>query len=130
MRSSGLVAGVAEHQALVARAAVSDAIEISGDCDWIRLCTRRCASRSRKGRRYSPHRGGAARDLGHVDVGVRKVISRDDAGAGGDQDFTGPRGPWISGEHGVEDRVGDLVGDLIGMAFGDGFRGKNVSLSV
>src|SRR5690606_25539817 len=128
-----LVAGVAEHQALVARALL------------LRL--------------PAVHAGGDVRGLlaEHVDDGagvaveadVRIVVADavddlagqaldvdprgggdfagDDGGAGLHQGLAGHAGALVLRQDGVEDRIGDLVGDLVRMALGDRFGGEEIA---
>ena len=114
---SGLVAGVAEHQALVARAARAhahiDVWTLPGEIDF----------------KLAGVRGEAS-----VRVGVANVVNRLadqslDVGLGGCRDFpgyvdrvvlnhrlAGHAPPRVFGEDGVQHSVGNLVADFVGVA--------------
>jgi hypothetical protein len=116
----GLPAGVAEHQALVARAA---GVHAHGDV-------------GRLGVDRVDHAAGVAvealvrvvvADLGDgpacdflvVHVGLRRDLTGDHDQPGGEERLAGDAAGRIALEAGVEHRVGDLIGHLVGMAFGD-----------
>ena len=53
-------------------------------------------------------------------------LAREDDAVGGDQRLAGHPGIRVGGQEGIEHRVGDPVGNLVGMAFGHGFRSKEI----
>ena len=120
----GLVAGVAEHQALVARALLLVQALACGDAlgDVRRLPVDR----------DQHHVGRGVADLAHCapgDVGVRHVhsrrdLARDDDHAGLDERLAGNATVRILGDERVEDGVRDLVAHLVGMTFGHGLGGE------
>src|SRR2546430_4419489 len=73
---------------------------------------------------------GVANDVPHLDVGVGGDLTDDERQAGGDGGLAGDAPERVLGHDGVEDRVRDLVGDLVRVAFGDGFRGKEMVAAV
>ena len=123
------VAGVAEHQALIARAASVDA---HGDVRRLALNHVQDAA----GFRIVSERGVVVADvLNHLARQFRNVHVRrggdlpgDHANAGGNEHLAGNAAGWVVRENRVEDGVGDLIRHLIGMAFGDGLGRENVSL--
>ena len=116
----GFVAGVAEHQALIARAA-----GIHAHRDIGRLALDQVQDAAGLGVETECGVGVAdvgdrlARDLRHVDVAGGGDFAGDDADAGGDQHFAGHAAHRILREDGVEDGVGNLVGYLVGVTFCD-----------
>src|SRR5450755_747610 len=71
---------------------------------------------------------GAADYLLEIDVGFGGDFAGDYDQAGGGQGFAGNATEGVVGQAGVEDGVRNLVGDLIGMAFGHGFRSKQITV--
>ena len=122
-----LVAGVAEHHALVAGAAGVHAL---GDVG--RLLVER--DQHAAGVAVEAHLAvGVADPLHHladepreVDVGAGRDLAGDHHEAGLDQRLAGHAAASVLREDRVEDGVRDLVGDLVGMAFGDGLGGEEV----
>ncbi len=112
----GLVAGVAEHEALVAGAA---GVHAHGDVR--RLLVDRGHDRARLvveaelGAGVADVLDGLTHGLGEVDVGLGGDLAGDDGQAGGDQRLAGHPAVGILGEDGVQDRIRDLVGDLVGV---------------
>ena len=129
----GLVGGVSEHHALVARALLLVALGIDAHGDVGRLPVDRGQHGAGPpieavGGVGVPDRlDGLANQVGNVHVGIGRDLAGDDRHAGGDQCFTGHPGGRIAGEDGVEDRVGDLIGDLVRVAFGDRLGGEDVT---
>ena len=124
----GFVAGVAEHQALVAGAAGVDAHRDVG-----RLPVNRRQHRAGLG--VEPERrvrvadflDRLADDLLEIDVAAGRDLAGDHRQAGRDERLAGDAGHGVLREDGVENRIGDLVGDLVGMAFGDGLRREQIA---
>ena len=130
----GLVAGVAEHEALVAGAlevvvvllaafagferiedAAGDVVGLLADGD----------GHAAAGAVETVGRGvvadaqdGLPDDLRDFDVGVGGDLAGDVDQAGGGQRLHGHPGLGVLGQQGVEDRIADLVADLVGMSFG------------
>jgi hypothetical protein len=125
----GLVASIPKHHSLVAGAAgvyahgdVAGLLVDAGD-DGAGV-----AVEAVEGVVVADGLDGATDYLLEVDVGLGGDFSGDDYQAGGGEGFTGDTAIGVFGEAGVEDGIGNLVGDLIGMAFGYGFRGKQVTV--
>ena len=134
----GLVARVAEHQALVAGA---DAVErvvvarvvlhLEGGVDALgdvrRLLVERDDHAARLGveavlrARVADRRDPLAHEPRDVDVGRGRDLARDDDEAGRDERLARDAPHRVVGEHRVENGVGDLVGHLVGVTFGDRF---------
>ena len=130
----GLVAGVAEHQALVAGAlevvvvllasfagfervedAAGDVVGLLADGD----------GHAAAGAVEAVGRGvvadaqdGLPDDLRDFDVGVGGDLAGNVDQAGGGQGLHGDPGFGVLGQQGVEDGIADLVTDLVGVAFG------------
>ena len=69
---------------------------------------------------------GVTRDLDVVDVGLRGDFARQYDKARIAERFGRDTRILVLRQDGVEDGVGDLIGDLVRVAFGDGFRGKEI----
>ena len=127
-----LVAGVAEHQALVAGAGVevvvAGVVDALGDVVALLVV----ADHHRAALVVDAVLGvvvadpldRVARDLDVVDVRVGRDLAGEDDQAGVAQGLGGDARARILLEDRVEDGVGDLVGDLVGVAFGDRFGGE------
>ncbi len=121
----GLVAGVAEHQALVARAA---GVHAHGDVGRLAL------ERADHAAGVAVEAVGRVRvadvpddlpgDPGHVHVGGGRDLARHDAQARGDQHLAGHAARGVILHHRVQHGVGDLVRHLVGMPLGDRLRGE------
>ena len=138
-----LVAGVAEHQALVAGALPVELVDappsrgLVGVVDALGDVGRLGADghRDAAGGAVEALVGGVVADLedlladraGDVDVGLGRHLTGDVDLAGGDQRLDGDPALGVVLEHGVEDRVADLVGDLVRVAFGDGLGGEQAT---
>ncbi len=130
----GLVAGIAEHQALVARALVEVEARAFVDAlgDVGRLLVVGDQHRATLvvdavfGVVVADPLDGVARDLNIIDVGVRGDFARQHHQAGVAQGFGSDAGARILFQDGVEDGVGNLVSDLVGVAFRNGFGSKKV----
>ena len=131
------VAGVAEHQALVAGAlveiVVGGAIDALGDVGALLAVAdvhRAAVGVETQGRiGIADAADGVARDLGVIDLGVGGDLAGEDDETGGDQRFRRDAGELVLGQDGVEDGVGDLVGDLVRMSFGHRFRGEQILMA-
>ena len=121
----GLVAGEAEHDALVAGALVL----ADGGVDLLRLLLDRDEHAAAVGvegvlgPRVADVADDLAGDAGAVDVVLGADLAEDEDEAGGGGDLAGDVGVRVVGEDVVEDGVGDLVADLVGVALGDGLGG-------
>ena len=123
-----LVAGVPEHQPLVACAPGIDAHRDVG-----RLPVQRRQHRARIGVETElraripdvPHR--LAGDVGELDPGGGGDLPRQHDEPGCQQGLAGYASSWILRQDGIEDRVGNLIGNLVRMAFRDRFRSEEVT---
>ncbi len=137
-----LVAGVAEHHALVARAlrvehvlAGLAAAQLEGVVDALGDVGRLRVERHQHTARLAVEAVGVvvvadvadrvAHERGDVDVGGRRDLTGHHHEAGGQQRLAGDPAGRVALEHGVEDGVGDLVRHLVGVALGDRFRGES-----
>ena len=134
----GLVAGVAEHHALVTGAVVQLAVALllglqgfvhpQGDVGALLVDVGDDAAGVAVKAVLGPVIADAADhfpgDLGDVHVAVGADLPHDVDEASGSGGLTGHTAQGILGQDGVQDGVGDLVADLIGMPFGDGLRSK------
>lgn len=138
-----LVAGVAEHQALVAGALPVQLVVIALDAVLVRGVD---ALGNVRGLRADGHRDAAgsaveallgrvvpdvqdlvADEVGDVGVRLRRHLAGHMHQAGGDQRLHGDPGRRVFLEESVEDGVADLVSDLVGVSLGDGFRGEKAA---
>ena len=135
-----LLAGVAEHHALVAGADLVDGFivvpylqrPVHPEGDIVRLGV--YGDDYTAGRGIEAELGPGVSDLGYllahqgrnVHVGRGGDLTRHDDEARGDERLAGHPAHRVVGEGGVEDGVGDLVRDLVRMAFGDGLGGKEM----
>ena len=121
----GFVAGVAEHQALVASAAGVNAhgdvwrLFVDSADDAAGFCVKAKFRAS-----VADIANDFAGEVGEVDVGGGGDFAGDYDQARGDQGFAGNAAHGIVFHDGVEDGVGNLVGDFVRMALGYGFRGE------
>ena len=123
------VAGVAEHEALVAGAGVE--VVVGGVVHALRDVVGLLVVADHHGATLvvdavvgvvvADALDGVARDLDVVDVRVGGDLAGEHHEAGVGQRFGGHAAARVLFEDRIEDRVGNLVGDLVGMAFGDGF---------
>ena len=130
----GLVAGVAEHQALVAGALVEvvvlgtvdalgdvGALFVVGNLDRAALVVDAVF-----GVVVADARDGVTGHADVVDVGLGGDFTGQQHQTGGAQGFGSHARLGVLGQQGVQDGVGDLVGDLVGVTFGDGLGGEEV----
>ena len=136
----GVVAGKAEHHALVARTvvllgdagflgfqrAVNTQRDVAGllvdrgdDAAGVAVKAKFCAV-------VADVADNLARDFGDVDIALGADLTHHQHHAGGDGGLTGYAAVRILLEDCVEHCVGDLVADLVGMSFGDRFGGKQI----
>src|SRR5690606_31495414 len=128
----GFVAGVAEHQALVARALVQDffaaAVHALGDIGRLLVVGHQYGAAlvvdAVFGIVVADALDGVARNLDVVDVGRRGDFTGQHDQAGVAQGLGRHARIGVLREDGVEDGVGDLIRDFVGMAFGNGFGSK------
>ena len=144
-QGGGLVAGVAEHDPLVAGAFVLGVggVDALGDVAGLAMqvtgvlrllpveallfvadvLDRGPHPRLQRG----DHFAGEGLVLGLVGAGTGGAdLSGQDDPVGGDQGLAGHAGLGIGGDEGVHHGVGDAVGDLVRMAFGNAFAGEEV----
>lgn len=142
-----LVAGVPEHQALVARALLVELVVLDGRRTQHPLLVRGVdALGDVRGLRSDGHRdaaGGAveallggvvadlqdlvAHEVGDVGVGLGRDLTRDVHQTSGDQGLDGDARGGVLAQERVENRVADLVSDLVGVTLGDGLRGEETA---
>ena len=135
----GLVAGVAEHHALVAGAVVQAVVlsallglqalvHAHGDVGGLLVDggddSAGVAVKAELGAVVAdiPHH--VPGDLGDVHVAAGGDLTHDVDQTGGHSGLAGHTGGGVLRQNGVQHRVGDLVADLVGMSFGHGFRSK------
>ncbi len=124
-----LVAGVAEHQALVAGAGVqvvvAGVVHALGDVVGLLVVADHHGAAlvvdAVLGVVVADALDGVARDLDVVDVRVGRDLAGQHHQAGVGQRLGGHAAARVLLEDRVEDRVRDLVGHLVGVAFGNGF---------
>ena len=132
----GVVAGVPEHQALVAGALLVELVlDVTGAVlvrrvDALRDVGRLCADGDGDTagaaveallRPVVAHvEDGLAHELGDLDVARRRHLAGHVHEPGRDQGLDRDPGVLVLRQQGVEDRVADLVTDLVGVALGDG----------
>jgi hypothetical protein len=122
-----LVAGVAEHQALVAGALLEVEalafVHALGDVGRLAVDGGEHGAglvvEADVGVVVADALDGVLGDLAVVDVRLGGDLAGDDDEAGGHQRLAGDAGMLVDGQDGVEDGIGNLVGDLVGMAFAD-----------
>ena len=133
---SGVVAGVTEHQTLVAGAllvlgvratgavleggvhALRDVGALLADGD---LDATGCAVEPLGGAVVADPQDGLADNLGDFDIRLGRDLTSDVDEAGGHHRLHSDTTARVLLEHGVQDRVRDLVTDLVGVTFGDRF---------
>ena len=130
----GFVAGIAEHQPLVAGALVE--IQALAFVDALRDIGRLPVERdpdlaafmveSELRRIVADLPDHPSRHLRIVHVPVRRDLSRHDHQPGGHQGLAGHPRDGILLKQGIEDCIGNLVGHLVGVALRYGFRGKQI----
>jgi len=130
-----LVAGVAEHQALVARALLFRLLAVHALVDVGRLLANH-VDEWRRSWPSKPTFGIVVADV--VDHAARQRLDVDpgrwwsslaghDGGAGLHQRLAGHAGLRVLGQDRVQHRIGDLVGHLVRVAFGDRLGGEEVA---
>ena len=135
----GVVARVAEHQALVAGTLLVERVDATGavlvgrvdalgDVGAL-LADRHLdaaggAVEALGGGVVADAEHGVAHDLGDLDVGLGRDLTGDVHESGGHHRLDGDAAAGVLVEHGVEDRVGDLVTDLVRVSLGDGLGGE------
>ena len=108
---------------------VSTPIAMSGDCRSIVLINRaRLAVESERRVGVPDARDRGAHDVRHGHVRRRRDLAGNAGETRRHQGLAGDPRFGIVGENGVEDGVGDGIRDLVGMAFGDGFRRKEMAI--
>ena len=123
----GLIAGIAEHHALIACTAHlivgapcdvgALAVDVGDDGTGIGVKAELCA-----GVADICHH--LADDLLEIDIAVGGDLAHDVDKAGGCAGLAGHAGIGVVGQDLVQNGIGDLVADLVGMSFGDGLRSK------
>jgi hypothetical protein len=127
-----LVAGVAEHQALVASAEVQEVVRRTvhalGDVIALLVVSHQHGATlvvdAVVGVVVANALDGVARHLDVVDIGLGGDLTGQHHEARVAQRFSRDTREGVLLEDRVQDRVRDLVGDLVGMAFRDRFRGE------
>ena len=127
-----LIAGVAEHQALVARALLGVQAQSLGDAlaDVRRLLADRrehgAGARVEVVARVvvADLGDGLANDRRHVDIAVGRDLARDERHARGHERFARHARTRVLCKQSIENGVGNLVCDLVGMAGGHGLAGE------
>lgn len=138
-----LVAGVAEHQALVARALLVELVLVALDPLLVRGVDALCDVRRLRADRHRDATGSTvealfggvvtdlqnlvAHEVGDVGVGLGGDLARDMHQTGGDQGLDGDARGGVLAQERVENRVADLVSDLVGVTLGDRFRGEETA---
>ena len=128
----GLVAGKAEHHALVTGALVfgSGAQHALGDVGGLVVDGGDHGAgvgvEAHVGAGVADLADGLAHHVGQVGVARGGDLAGDDRHAGGHQGLAGHVGVGVLGQQGVQDGVGDLVRHLVGMAFGHGLGGEEI----
>ena len=126
----GLVAGVAEHHALVARAA-DLVVGAEGDVGALPVDV----GDDGAGVGVKAVLGAGVADVGHhladqflkIDVAAGGDLAHDVDQTGGHAGLAGHAGVGVLGQDLIQDGVRDLVADLVGMPLGDGFGCKKMS---
>ena len=132
-----VVAGVAEHQALVARALlVEQVVDVAAGAVLVRR-VHALGDVGRLGADGDRHAAGAAveaflravvadledglaHELRDLDVAARRHLTRDVHEPGRDERLDRHPRLGVDGQQGIEDRVADLVADLVRVPLGDG----------
>ncbi len=137
----GLVAGIAEHHALIARAGCQLGFGVAflafervvhAERDIGRLLVN--GSQDGAGVAVkavfravvADFADNGAHYLGDIDIAVGGNFTHDGNDTGSAGRFAGNAGIGVVFKHRVENRVGNLVADFIGMPLGYGFRGKKM----
>ena len=134
----GLVAGVAEHHALVAGAVVQRGVAAGlglqglvhahGDVAGLLVDVGDDAAggavEAVLGPVIADVQDHLAGDLGDVHVAVGGDLTHDVDEAGADAGLAGHAAVGVLGQNGVQNGVADLVADLVGMSFRHGLRGE------
>jgi hypothetical protein len=135
-----LVAGVAEHQPLVARALLRRLLalrfaRVDALGDVLRLLGEQQVDEHPIGVEHviivdvADLADALARDLLDVEARLGGDLAADNADVRFDVGLARDAAELVLREAGVEHRVGDRVGNLVGMAFADGFRREDVSIA-
>ena len=134
------VAGVAEHQALVAGALLGGLLALG----LARVDALRDVGRLLRQQEVHEHpirvehvivvdvadlADALARDLREVELGLRGDLAADDHDVRLDVGLAGDAAELVLLEAGIEDRVGNRVGDLVGMPLADRLRREDVSVA-
>ncbi|CAI8949995.1 NAD-specific glutamate dehydrogenase [Pseudomonas sp. IT-P12] len=126
----GFVAGVAEHQALVAGTlifrlgAVDTLVDVRGLLANDVHHTAGRAVEADVGAVVADVENHVTHDLFQVDPGRRGDFTCNDCHAGFHQSFARHAGELVFGNDGVQHRIGNLVGDFVRMPFGHGLGGE------
>ena len=135
----GLVAGVAEHHALIAGAVVQTVVRlalldlqtlvhahgnIAGLLVNVGDDAAGIAVKAVLGAVVADVADDLPRDLGDIHIAVGGDLAHDVYQTSGRRGFAGYAAIGILGQNGVQYGIGDLIADLVGMTLGHGFRGK------
>ena len=127
----GLVAGVAKHHALVARADLLVALAVHAHGDVAALLVDGGHDRTAAGVEaaggvvVADFLHGPAHYLGDIHIAVGGDFAHDHDHACGGHSLAGYPAIGVLGQDRVQYSVGNLVADLVGMSFCNGLRGKN-----
>ena len=134
----GLIAGVAEHHALIAGAVIQLGLagflglqrlvhaqsDIAGLLVDVGNNTAGIAVKAVLGAVITDIPDNFPGDLGNIHVAAGGDLAHDVYQAGGSGGLAGHASVGVLGQNGVQHRVRDLVADLVGVALSHGFRGK------
>ena len=126
----GLIAGIAEHHALVTGTAHlvvgaqcdigALAVDVGDNGTGVSIKAVLCTG-------VTDLRDDLADDLLEIDIAAGGNLAHDVDQTGGSAGLAGHAGIGVVGQDLVQDRIGDLVADLVRMSLGDGLRSKQVS---
>ncbi|RMU72680.1 hypothetical protein ALP24_05656 [Pseudomonas syringae pv. aptata] len=126
----GLVAGIAEHQALVASTLIFRFAAVNALGDVYRLLADDVhhatggAVETDVGAVVADVEDDITHDVFQIDPGRSRHFASDDRHTGLDQCFARYTCVFVFSDDGVQNRVGNLVGDLVRMPFGHGLGGE------
>ena len=126
----GLIAGIAEHHALVTGTADlvvgaqcdigALAVDVGDNSAGVSIKAVLCTG-------ITDVRDDLADDLLEIDIAAGGDLAHNVDQTGGSAGLAGHAGIGVVGQDLVQDSIGDLVADLVRMSLGDGLRSKQVS---
>ena len=131
-----LVAGIAEHHALVAGALLFGSRAVDAAADVAALFVERVQHSAGLGVELklravvADFRDNAARDIHQVDVGRRFHLAGNNDLPGGDERLAGNAARRIIGQKLVENSVADLVGNFVGVSFRHRLRREKIVFGI